>query len=170
MFYSVFKTRWGWFGLLGDETAVWRSCLPLSDKNAVNRYLVCDLEVIPKRSDIFADYQERIKAYFGGQFVDFSDIPVNLSQFGPFQQAVLHTLQSLSYGKTISYSELAALAGRPLAVRAAASAVAANPLPLIIPCHRILRKDGSLGGFSAPGGRHTKKRLLELEADYGQLK
>ena len=159
----MFKTCWGWFGLLGDEAALRRTCLPLPDKNAVISHLIHDFDLKPRPANIFTEYQDLICAYFDGQPTDFSHIPVSLSQFAPFHRAVLGVLQSLTYGKTISYTDLAARAGRPLAIRAAASAVAQNPLPVIIPCHRILRKDGSLGGFSAPGGIETKKRLLNLE-------
>jgi len=162
--YAVFKTRWGWFGLLGDDVALWRTCLPITDKNAVISHLIAGFDVKPRPSDRFGGYQEPIKAYFDGQPVDFSRIPVSLPQFGPFHHTVLRKLQLLSYGKTISYSELAALASRPRAIRAAAGAVAKNPLPLIVPCHRVIGKDGSLGGFSAPGGLDTKKRLLRLES------
>ena len=161
--YSVFKTRWGFFGLLGDQSALRRSCLPLPDKNAVISHLINDFDQKPKSSSIFTEYQQLIQAYFDGRPTDFSHIPVCLSQFSPFQQSVLRTLQSLNYGKIISYTELAALSGRPKAVRAVANTVAQNPLPLIIPCHRIIRKDGSLGGFSAPGGLAAKQRLLNLE-------
>lgn len=161
--YSVFKTRWGFFGLLGDESALWRSCLPLPDKNAAISHLICDFDQKPKPSSIFSNCRQLIQAYFDGQLTDFSHIPVCLSQFSPFQQSVLRTLQSLNYGKIISYTELAALSGRPRAIRAVANTVAQNPLPLIIPCHRIIRKDGSLGGFSAPGGLTAKQRLLNLE-------
>lgn len=161
--YSVFKTHWGFFGLLGDETALRRSCLPLPEKNTVISHLIEDFDQKSKSSNIFSNYQQLICAYFDGQPADFSYIPVCLSQFSPFQQSILHTLQSLNYGKIISYTEIAALSHHPKAVRAVANTIAQNPLPLIIPCHRILRKDGSLGGFSAPGGTETKKRLLHLE-------
>ena len=80
-----------------------------------------------------------------------------------FQKSVLSICRKVGYGKTVSYSYLAERVGKPRAIRAAASAIAANPVPLIIPCHRILCKDGKLGGFSAIGGVTTKSRLLRLE-------
>ncbi len=163
MQYALFKTRWGWFGLAGDADGLRRACLPLPDKVAVKAYLLTDAKAAVGAAD-FADCRQQVQAYFEGERVDFSSVPVNLSGFGTFAQAVLKTLHRLPYGRTLTYSELAAHAGRPRAVRAAASAVAANPLPLIVPCHRILRKDGSLGGFSAPGGVVTKQRLLDLES------
>lgn len=163
MHYSIFKTRWGWFGLLGDNDGLRRTCLPLADKDAVLFHLLANSEEAPTQIKTFGDCQEQVKAYFDGQRVDFSGVAVEVSGFGAFEQAVLRTLRGIRYGQTTDYTDLAARSGRPRAIRAAANAVAKNPLPLIIPCHRILRKDGSLGGFSAPGGIDTKKRLLDLE-------
>ena len=79
----------------------------------------------------------------------------------PFQQRVWKELLRVPRGKTISYSELARRAGKPKAVRAAASACARNPVALVVPCHRIIRRDGGLGGFG--WGLDRKKRLLEME-------
>lgn len=165
MQYVIFKTRWGWFGLAGGQAGLRRACLPLADKDAVQSYLLTDIENPIRSADAFADCRALVNNYFDGQRVDFSRVPVDVSMFGAFAQAVLTALHRLPYGKTLTYSALAAAAGRPRAIRAAANAVANNPLPLIIPCHRILRKDGLLGGFSAPGGVATKQRLLELEND-----
>lgn len=79
-----------------------------------------------------------------------------------FQQAVWDALQEIPYGETISYSELAFRIGRPTAIRAAASAVAANPLLIFIPCHRVIRKSGNVTGFR--GGMDLKHHLLETES------
>ncbi|MBV1778963.1 methylated-DNA--[protein]-cysteine S-methyltransferase [Paeniglutamicibacter sp. ABSL32-1] len=74
-------------------------------------------------------------------------------------------LPSIGYGHTVSYKELAATTGRPAAVRAVGTACATNPLPIVVPCHRVLRSDGSLGGYL--GGLEAKKVLLDLERDRG---
>lgn len=163
MQYSIFKTRWGWFGLLGDDDGFRRTCLPLADKEEVLFHLLATIEGAPTQIKTFGDCQEQVQAYFEGQRIDFGGVTVEVSGLGAFEQAVLRTLRGIRYGQTTDYTDLAARSGRPRAIRAAANAVAKNPLPLIIPCHRILRKDGSLGGFSAPGGVDTKKRLLDLE-------
>jgi methylated-DNA-[protein]-cysteine S-methyltransferase len=163
MHYSIFKTRWGWFGLLGDDDGLRRTCLPLAEKEEVLSHLLANSEEAPTQLKTFGDCQEQVKAYFESVRVDFSGVAVDVSGFGAFEQAVWQTIRGISYGQTTTYTDLAARANRPRAIRAAANAVAKNPLPLIIPCHRILRKDRSLGGFSAPGGVDTKKRLLDLE-------
>ena len=90
----------------------------------------------------------------------------------PFQCRVWEVIASIPHGATITYSELATRAGKPSAIRAAASACGDNPVPLLIPCHRVVAKDGGLGGFSMAGGIATKAWLLEREgvrADVGTL-
>lgn len=87
--------------------------------------------------------------------------PVDLRACPEFTKSVLMRLNRLGTGKTTTYGDLARAAGRPKAARAAGQAVGANPLPIIIPCHRVLAADGSLGGYS--GGLPRKKKLLALE-------
>ncbi len=80
-----------------------------------------------------------------------------------FQQKVWRELLKIPKGKTITYKELAMRVGKPRAVRAVANAVGANPLPVAIPCHRVVRSDGGLGGYSGPGGIKQKLALLKKE-------
>ncbi len=109
----------------------------------------------------FKTLQEQIAAYFEGACVNFSrDIPLALDGFSSFGISVLTTCRAIEFGQTITYGRLAKKSGRPNASRAVGSTLAKNPLPLLIPCHRVIRSDGKLGGFSAPGGVNLKKRLL----------
>lgn len=103
--------------------------------------------------------------YFAGSRRSF-DLPLDLTTTGTFRRTVQLLLPSIVYGTTVSYAELAAKAGRPTAVRAVGSACATNPLPIVVPCHRVLRSDGSLSGYL--GGLPAKRALLELES-HGQL-
>jgi len=112
---------------------------------------------------LFGELQAGIKAYFEGVCVDFAKIPVLLDGSGEFGKAVLTACRKVQYGQTISYGKLAALAGKAKAGRAVGNILAKNPVPLIIPCHRVIRKDGQIGGFSAAGGHGLKKRMLKLE-------
>jgi methylated-DNA-[protein]-cysteine S-methyltransferase len=84
-----------------------------------------------------------------------------------FQIRVWKELLKIPTGKTRSYRELAARIGKPKAARAVANACGANPLPIIIPCHRVIASDGSLGGYSGKGGVKTKEKLLRKEKAYG---
>jgi len=103
---------------------------------------------------------KEIKEFLNGERKSFSVIPKQL--WGtPFQRKAWSATRKIPYGTTISYAELAKLAGNPKAFRAAGSAMAANQIPLIIPCHRVIASDGGLGGFG--GDLKLKKALLELE-------
>jgi methylated-DNA-[protein]-cysteine S-methyltransferase len=100
-------------------------------------------------------------AYFAGRTPDVRS-RVDLAVVTGFRREVLAALQEVPAGTTVSYSALAAAAGRPRAVRAAASACATNPVPVVVPCHRVVRSDGSLGGYL--GGLEAKRALLALES------
>ena len=102
----------------------------------------------------------QLQAYAAGQSVRF-DVPLDLSAGTVFQQAVWRTLQKIPRGETRSYAWVARQIGKPKAARAVGAACGANPLPIIVPCHRVVASDGSLGGFA--GGVQLKRRLLALE-------
>ncbi len=112
----------------------------------------------------FKTLQEQITAYFEGNCVNFSrDIPLTIDGLSSFGISVLTACRAIEFGQTITYGRLAKKSGRPNSSRAVGSVLAKNPLPLLIPCHRVIRSDGRLGGFSAPGGVKLKKKMLELE-------
>ena len=104
---------------------------------------------------------ERIRRYFAGEQVRFDDVDVDLSWSTEFQAALAEALRAIPYGETVTYGELAALAGRPNAHRAAGTFCAGNRFPLVVPCHRVVAA-GGLGGYGSLGGDY-KRRLLELE-------
>lgn len=106
--------------------------------------------------------EKELKNYFEGKLHTFT-LPL-APQGTPFQEAVWKTLCSISYGETISYAREAALFGNPKAIRAVASANGRNPIAILIPCHRVIASDGTLGGYS--GGIGKKKFLLKLEKAY----
>jgi methylated-DNA-[protein]-cysteine S-methyltransferase len=111
----------------------------------------------PARLDAAA---RQLEEYFAGTRQAF-DLPLDWQLAAGFRAAVLHRLPAIGYGRTASYASVAALAGRPRAVRAVGTACATNPLPVVIPCHRVVRSDGSLGGYL--GGVEAKRALLTLE-------
>ncbi|MFF4415785.1 methylated-DNA--[protein]-cysteine S-methyltransferase [Streptosporangium sp. NPDC001559] len=102
-----------------------------------------------------------IDEYFGRRRRTF-DLPLDLSLSRGFRQLVQRHLPEIGYGRTLSYRQVAELVGSPKAVRAVGTACATNPLPVVVPCHRVLRTDGSLGGYI--GGLDAKTTLLNLEA------
>src|SRR6266478_6813854 len=107
----------------------------------------------------FAEVIRQLRAYFGGELREFA---LQLAPEGTeFQLRVWNSLRTIPYGETISYAQLAERIGNPKAVRAVGLANGSNPIPIIVPCHRVIGSDGSLTGFG--GGLSTKKMLLELE-------
>jgi len=111
----------------------------------------------PKRLDPVA---RQLDEYFAGTRRAF-DVPLDLRLARGFRRTALERLREVGYGRTVSYAALAAAAGRPAAVRATGTACATNPLPLLVPCHRVVRSDGSVGAYL--GGPEAKVRLLVLE-------
>jgi len=103
----------------------------------------------------------QLNEYFAGKRKDF-DLPLKTSGT-PFREAIWHALQEIPFGHSINYQKLGEEAGVGTAPRAVGGAVGANPLPIVIPCHRVLAADGTLTGYSGGGGISTKKVLLDLE-------
>jgi methylated-DNA-[protein]-cysteine S-methyltransferase len=112
----------------------------------------------PKRLDPAA---REIEEYFTGQRIGF-DVPLDFSLSRGFRRSVLEHLPQIAYGQTETYAEVARTVGNPRAVRAVGSACATNPIPVVVPCHRVVRSDGRLGGYV--GGLGAKTTLLNLEA------
>jgi O-6-methylguanine DNA methyltransferase len=102
----------------------------------------------------------QLQSYAAGRRVRWA-VPLDLAAGTPFQRRVWRALQSIPYGETRSYAWVAKQVGAPRAVRAVGGACGANPVPIVVPCHRVVRSDGQLGGFTA--GLAWKKRLLALE-------
>jgi methylated-DNA-[protein]-cysteine S-methyltransferase len=109
----------------------------------------------------FAEVIRQLRAYFRGELKKF-DLPLSM-EGTDFQLRVWNALREIPYGETISYAQLAERIGNPKAVRAVGLANGSNPIPIIVPCHRVIGSDGSLTGFG--GGLSTKKMLLELESN-----
>ena len=104
-----------------------------------------------------------LKGYFSGRHVDFRKLKVDLSTYTPFFRDICRAAQSIPYGEIRTYGQLAEMIGRKGAARAVGRVMAANPLPIIIPCHRVVSAGGSLTGYSVSGGLKTKKKLLIME-------
>ncbi len=113
----------------------------------------------------FAEAGRQLLEYFAGERRDF-DLPLDL-EGTEFQLSVLEELQQIPYGTTTSYADIAKRIGRPKAVRAVGAANGRNPIPIIVPCHRVIGSHGDLTGFG--GGLDTKEALLRLEAEHSQF-
>jgi methylated-DNA-[protein]-cysteine S-methyltransferase len=110
-----------------------------------------------------AGLPERIRRYAQGEHEDFTDVPLDLDEVPLFNRQAYAELLKIPYGETTTYGAIARVLGDVALSRAVGQAMGANPIPLVIPCHRVLGADGKTGGFSSPGGVTAKMRMLALE-------
>lgn len=111
--------------------------------------------------------QREVAEYLQGQRQEFS-LPLDWTGLTTFQQQVLEETRRVPYGTTVTYAELAERIGRPRAARAVGRAEATNPIPLVLPCHRVVGSDGSLRGYAGPQGIQTKAWLLQMERSHAR--
>ena len=162
--YTIFSTNMGYFGLLTSSEGIVRTSLPMPTKLASKYYLLREIENAKLDLNLMPALQKDITSYFKGSCVDFSGVKISLAAFTVFQIDILTTCRKIAYGQTATYSRLACMAKHPRSARAVGNVMAKNPVPLIIPCHRIIRSDGRLGGFTAPEGIALKRKMLNLES------
>lgn len=165
----IFKSRWGWMALSETAKGIDALVLPKVSRRAVLSELnvraiaLLDEQASPR----LREARTQLTDYLAGARTSF-DLPLDLSRGTSFQRRVWRVLQHISYGQLRSYQWVALRVGGSRYARAVGNAVGANPVPIVIPCHRIVAHDGSLGGFS--GGLPTKRKLLTLEGTLAQLK
>jgi methylated-DNA-[protein]-cysteine S-methyltransferase len=162
--YTLFDSALGVCGLAWSERGITRLLLPQGETAAIERRLArsCERESGAPPPAI-VDAMDQVRRYGAGERIDFRDVTVDLAGADEFRLKVYAALRRLGFGETTTYGELARTIGAPDAAREVGQALGRNPVPVIIPCHRILAAGGRIGGFSAPGGSATKERLLALE-------
>ncbi|MGH7232535.1 MAG: methylated-DNA--[protein]-cysteine S-methyltransferase [Nitrospiraceae bacterium] len=177
----VFKTPWGWMGLAGSIRGVRIIALPKTSRRSVEGALDAQwasmngspaakgshVQLSASPSPLLKEAQAQLLSFMAGERSTL-DFPIDLSGGSSFQRRVWRAILRIPYGRVRSYKWVAARVGGQRYARAVGNAVGANPVPVIIPCHRVVAHDGSLGGFS--GGLRTKRRLLALEGSLAQLK
>ena len=164
-YYDVFETPFGWMGVLASSSGLRLTTLPHPSPEQCVALLGKEADEADLCPDRFTRLRSGLVQYFSGALVSFAYEPIDLGDAPRFYRAAWEACRSIPIGKTRSYKWLAAQAGRPRALRAAGQSMARNPLPIVVPCHRVIASDGSLGGFGK--GRsllHLKRRLLDLEA------
>jgi len=176
IFYRLLKTSWGIVAYAARDHKLIRVFLPpdlpgpkvcVEKQKEIQLGLIGAMEKklkepVKEDSKLLPELAEELRAYFDGSKVKFS-VKADLSDFTAFTRSVLERTAKIPYGKTVSYGELATLVKNPNACRAVAQALGSNPIPLIIPCHRVIQSDGKPGGFSGPCGPAFKVKLLGLE-------
>ena len=164
--YFVFETAAGFCGIAWSEAGITRFMLPSSTAEGTEHNLrrrVANAAPGSPPAHIVAAVNAA-KRYFDGEQIDFSDLHLDLSGQDEFFNQIYAAARRVGWGHTTTYGTLAKQLGLgPEVARSVGQAMAKNPVPLIIPCHRVLAAGGKLGGFSAPGGSTTKQRMLELE-------
>ena len=159
----VFSSQIGWVAMVGVGKVVTYLTIGHGSKKAA-------LETVGSRIPGVADsgqwntrLVDRVRAYASGAVDDFRDVPVDPGRLTEFQRRVVAACRCIPYGGVATYGELAVRAGSPHAARAVGNCMARNPIPLLIPCHRVVGASGGLGGFSSAGGTDLKRCLLEME-------
>lgn len=162
--YMLFETALGVCGLSWSSSGLLRVQLPDRDAAATAARLAKGAQRAGTVLPAFAsDAAERLARYAAGEPADFETVPLDFGGLAAFEASVYRALRRVERGRTVTYGELAALAGSAGAAQAVGTAMARNPWPVVVPCHRVLAAGNRPGGFSAPGGLKTKAKLLAME-------
>ena len=162
--YCLFDTAFGPCGIAWNERGVVRLQLPESDRAATERRLKARSGGVPAEPTTrMMEAIAEIQRYMRGTRVDFTAVPLDVVVDEPFRQGVYEALRLVPWGETVTYGELARRVGAAGQAREVGQVMGRNPVPVIVPCHRVLAAGNKAGGFSAYGGTFTKERLLALE-------
>jgi methylated-DNA-[protein]-cysteine S-methyltransferase len=162
--YCLIATDFGPVGLAWSDRGLIRLQLPDTDEELTRTRLLRRLDATEASPPTWLEPTvAALKDYFAGVKVDLSGSPLDLDGVPELQQSLYREMLKLSWGETITYGGLAERIGAPGAAQAVGQAMGKNPIPIIIPCHRVLASGNTLGGFSAPGGTKTKLKLFEIE-------
>ena len=159
--YITFSTDMGWVGIMASAKGLLRTTLPQPSAQEACQLLGNSANCAIWSPHLFKDLMERFKVYVSGYRTTFRD-KLDFPRATHFQREVWDITRLIPYGETRSYGWVAEQIKKPRAVRAVGQALSKNPLPIIVPCHRVVTSNGKLGGFS--GGVEMKKYLLSLEA------
>lgn len=164
----VFRTKWGWMGLAVSGKGVSAIVLSKPSRCAAERALPpSNGHSDPGAAQLLRDAQRQVEDFLAGKRKTF-ELPIDLSSGSSFQRRVWQTALRIPYGRARSYGWIASKLGGRRYARAVGHALGANPVPLVVPCHRVLAHDASLGGFSC--GLPVKRKLLQLEGTLALLR
>lgn len=163
--YAVFRTAFGWCGLVRGQGGLRRIFLPEAKKKPLKERIKKEYPGCCFAPEGLGREIEGIKGYFAGSRETFS-LVLDFSGATGFQRRVWAETAKIPYGKTMTYGEVAERIGNKKAFRAVGTALAKNPFPVVIPCHRVVKAGGMPGGFSAAEGETLKRKMLQLENDH----
>ncbi|SRR5690606_20086169 len=165
--HLVFETELGFVAVAWSRMGLTHLALPERNRETAERRAArwaASAAATVEEAPAFVDEAiALIRRYAQGETIDFSALPLDLTGIDPFRRSIYAAALKLAQGEVTTYGELADRAGFPKMARETGAALGRNPLPLVVPCHRILAAGGKIGGFSAPGGSVTKERLLSHE-------
>jgi methylated-DNA-[protein]-cysteine S-methyltransferase len=162
MKYSIFKTLFGWMGVVEDGKGLKRIILPYPGRAEVEKVIFQEFPGVEKGSAHLQPLADILVKYFEGK--KFTQcFSFDAAGYTKFLVTVWKTTQTIPWGEVRTYQWLSTQIKNPGSFRAVGNALGKNPFPIVVPCHRVIRSDGTLGGFSAPEGILLKQRLLELE-------
>jgi len=161
---SIFVTEFGCGAVLAGDEGVVEVLLPFAgeSEDEITARIALLYPRAATENSVTREAASLLRKYFAGERVAFS-VPVDRRCFTPFQAEVYEAVARIPYGTVRSYGEIAAQVGRPGSARGVGGAMARNPLPIIIPCHRVVGASGAMTGYSAPGGVMSKRWLLRME-------
>jgi methylated-DNA-[protein]-cysteine S-methyltransferase len=164
--FCLYDTEFGVAAIAWTANGICGHQLPEKDAQATEARLKSHFPTATasKPPDEIVMLTRRLRRHLEGNVQDFSNVRLDLTGVPPFHTKIYQALQKIPTGKTVSYNDLAALAGSPGAARAVGQAMAKNPISVIVPCHRVLSASGNIGGFTAYGGLDTKRQLLQYES------
>ena len=163
--YSIFKTSVGWCGLVVCKKELRRIFIGYTKSYQLLNHITGAFGNNLIKVSSTGELIEKINFFLSGKKTSFSECKMDWSPLTPFQRKVLRATMKIPYGTVSTYGNIAKTIGHPNSARAVGNALSKNPFPLIIPCHRIVRGDGKVGGFSAGGGKHLKGKLLRAERE-----
>jgi methylated-DNA-[protein]-cysteine S-methyltransferase len=167
MIWYVFNTLWGWAAVLGQEKQV--NCTILPQAGSLEEFLHKpqrtghEIEIL-STADEDIPLVNKIRAYYQGMFIENWEVELVMDRLPDFSKKVLEYVSAIPYGHTLSYSEVARAVMNPRAARAVGQVMRRNPIPLIIPCHRVVATS-NIGGFTSTGGVQDKEKMLFMEKE-----
>jgi methylated-DNA-[protein]-cysteine S-methyltransferase len=167
--YAIASTVLGWVGILASSGGIRRLTLPQASPSMACAYLeLSNWSRSPEPAPgAFPDIERRLAQYFLGEETAFPDVLDLVST--PFQKRAWEVVRTIPWGETRSYTWVAHSIGHPGAARAVGQAMRVNPVPIIVPCHRVISNDGRLCGYGGPGGVELKRKLLEMERGHSMV-
>jgi len=162
--YCLIATDFGPIGLAWSGRGLIRLQLPDETETLTKARLIRRIQAVEADPPAWLEPTVAdLRRYFSGEETAFPDASLDLESVPDFHQALYREMRKLGWGETLTYGELATRVGMPGAAQSVGQAMGRNPIPVIIPCHRILASGNTLGGFSAPGGTRTKLKLFAIE-------